>query len=295
MTHRFALLICAALPLALPGAAFAQTPPNGSGDEPGTGTSSAQSDGGYTGDDDTAPATPPAHTTTTTHTAASDSPPPSTTTTHYGGTTAAPAGGMSSAEAAAQLAHRDERPNHLIYIEVTGGGHWLDMYAVSHSANFLPPMTVHTSDLGFGAGVAAGIRPVAFFGIGARGTLGLFPQYNFGTAAIELDLRLPTKVIEPYVRVGFGYAWVGSANYNDPSMSGTTIYGFAVTASLGLDVYLSESFSLGAAFDFDALNLARQPPNTTTVAHFATVDLAHEGNAVGLHIGGHVALGLHFL
>jgi len=202
--------------------------------------------------------------------------------------------GMTSAQAAELLEQQRRRKIHLIYVELDGGGHWLDMVTVS-SSNFLPPTTTQTTGTAFTAGVAAGIRPIDFLSIGARASLGFYPSYNFGIAAAEVSLILPTQVVEAYIRAGFGYAWVGNANYMDPSLSMTTIYGFAFTSAIGLDIYLTDAFSIGAAFDVDVLNLSRQALAPGTVMMAGMVDLTTSGNAVGLHIGGHASLTLHFL
>ena len=192
----------------------------------------------------------------------------------------------------AQEPESDGRGADLIWLEVIGGYSFVNMRAISYKNLF--PDVVALSGSGFAAGAAAGVR-LSFLSIGGRATLASYPGFEVGTAGAEITLRLPTPTVEPWVRAGFGYGWLGTANYNTPGESETSVYGYVVQGAVGIDVYLGKVVAIGAGFDVDILNMARQP--LTVGAGFVSptgVDLTKDGNAVGLQLRGHVAISLHF-
>jgi hypothetical protein len=95
--------------------------------------------------------------------------------------------------------------------------------------------------------------------------------------------------VRPYLRVGFGFGWHGDADYEVPADSQTTVFGWVFNSALGLDVFLVEWLSLGAAFSVDILNMSRQsfdePP-----ANPGTVEFTESGDAVGLQVRGQAGL-----
>ena len=200
--------------------------------------------------------------------------------------------GAAAAAPHAPEAESDGRDADLVWLEVVGGYSFVNMRAISYKN--LYPDVVALSGSGFAAGAAAGVR-LSFLSIGGRATLASYPGFEVGTAGAEITLRLPTPTVEPWVRAGFGYGWLGTANYNTPGESETSVYGYVVQGAVGIDVYLGKVVAIGAGFDVDILNMARQP--LTVGAGFVSptgVDLTKDGNAVGLQLRGHVAISLHF-
>ncbi len=200
--------------------------------------------------------------------------------------------GAAAAAPHAPEAESDGRDADLVWLEVVGGYSFVNMRAISYKN--LYPDVVALSGSGFAAGAAAGVR-LSFLSIGGRATLASYPGFEVGTAGAEITLRLPTPTVEPWVRAGFGYGWLGTANYNTPGASETSVYGYVVQGAVGIDVYLGKVVAIGAGFDVDILNMARQP--LTVGADFVSptgVDLTKDGNAVGLQLRGHVAISLHF-
>jgi hypothetical protein len=206
-------------------------------------------------------------------------------------TSAAPAR-SANAGRAAEEEESDGRDADLIWVEAVGGYSYVNMRAIRYDN--LYPSVVALSGSGFGGGLAAGVR-FSFVSLGARATIASYEGFDVGTAAAEITLRLPTPVVEPWVRAGFGYGWHGTANYDTPGLSQTNVYGYVIQAAAGLDIYLGKFFAIGAGFDVDILNLSRQA--LTLGAGMASptgVDLTKDGNAVGLQLRGHLAASLHF-
>jgi hypothetical protein len=185
----------------------------------------------------------------------------------------------------------DGRSADILWIEATGGWSYVNLRQVSYDN--LYPELVPVTGSGPTVGVAAGVR-IKFLTIGARATFASYEGFDVGTVGGEITLRLPTPVVEPYVRAGIAYAGVGEANYAMFSASTVSVNGWIAQAALGLDVYLNRFLAVGAAFDVDVLNLSRQPATASGAMMLAGVDLSRDGNAVGLRLGGHLAASLHF-
>lgn len=209
-------------------------------------------------------------------------------------TSSAPPPAQPAAQPPAQLAPAADPPRtDLIYIEAIGGYSFVNMKAISYDN--LYPEVVDLTGAGFAAGLAAGVR-LSILTIGGRATLASYPGFEVGTAAAELTLHLPTGVVEPWVRVGIGYGWLGEANYDFPKRSETSVYGYVFQGAIGVDIYLGKVVSLGGGCDLDVLNMSRQPLTVTPseMASLTGVDLTKDGNAVGLQLRGHFAVTLHF-
>ncbi len=187
----------------------------------------------------------------------------------------------------------DGRSADLIWIEGLFGYSYVNLVQFSQD-NFLPSVDRYKAN-GWTAGVAAGLR-VAILMIGARGTLASYPGFEVGTATGEVHLRLPAGSLEPYARVGFGYAWVGNANYNVPEQSETSVYGLVLDASAGLDVYLDKIVALGVGIDGAWLNLSRQRLDEDQCAPdcVGEVSFTSDGDAAGLQLRLHGHISLHF-
>lgn len=225
-------------------------------------------------------------TTTTRTTTAPDGTRTETRRTERAAETAAPAPAPRAAEPAAE-----PRRSEILWLEAIGGYGFVNMRAISYKN--LYPSVVPLSGSGFGAGVAAGVR-LSIITLGGRATLGSYSGFEVGTAAAEITLRIPTPVVEPYVRAGFGYGWLGTANYDYPRRSETSVYGYVFQGAVGLDIYLGKVVAIGGGFDVDILSLARQPLTVGSGTVPPGVDLTKDGNAVGLQLRGHVAVSLHF-
>lgn len=204
----------------------------------------------------------------------------------------------SSAPAAPAPAPRPAPPpptprTDIIYVELIGGYSFVNMRALRNPENFFPEI-VPISGSGYAAGLAAGIR-LSILTIGGRATLASYAGFEVGTVAAELTLRLPTGVVEPWIRAGFGYGWLGEANYEFPGRSETSVYGYVIQGGLGVDVYLGKVVSIGGGFDLDILNMSRQPlPGADPPASPGEFDLTQDGNAVGLQIRAHGTVTFHF-
>jgi hypothetical protein len=203
-----------------------------------------------------------------------------------------------TAAEAAEEEDGDGRDVDYLWIEVEGGVSDANLVAFTDS-NFVSaaaggtPLFQEVRGTGPFVGAGLGFR-IFVFSIGARATYANYQNFDLGTLGGELTIRLPIPVIEPYARVGFGYAWQGQANYANPAMSSTSVYGWSFDAALGLDVYLVEWFTIGAGIGLNLLNMSRQRDPTMPCMGPTDICPGNPGDAVGYQLRGFVQVGFRF-
>jgi hypothetical protein len=174
----------------------------------------------------------------------------------------------------------DER-NSMLWLEVRGGGSYVDVIAISQD-NFIPDAE-RMNGFGPGVGAAAGFK-LFLITIGGRATFAALESFDLGTIAVDLGLRIPTPIVEPYVRAGLGYAWLGNADYGAPSDSDTSVFGLMVDAGIGVDFYLAKWAAIGFGLDGAFLNMSRQSVLEVgnPMTSIGTVNFEEDGDAAGL-------------
>lgn len=198
-----------------------------------------------------------------------------------------------------------------IFIQAEGGASVVDLTGLSSSGRVLPTL-VETRQSGYGGGATIGFRSW-IFAIAAHGYISRFvsgqpstlmgasnnQSFDLGQVMLEGQLRVPLPIIEPYVRVGVGYAWLGAFELNSMYQSSTSdVHGWTAKAGLGLDVWLGKLFTVGAGADFALMNLRRggvqRDASVCPQTDPTCVELRQDGDALGWLITAHVQAGLHF-
>lgn len=192
----------------------------------------------------------------------------------------------------------DGRAADLLWVEGAFGYSYVNL-AQFDSDGFLPGIEQYKGG-GYMAALAAGVR-LSMLMIGARGTLASYEWFDFWTIGGELHLRIPIGSLEPYVRAGAGYGFVGQANYDVPEMSDPDVFGLVIDAGAGLDIYLDKIVAIGFGVDGAYLNLTRQRVDMDGCGGTAmnpcmvgTVDFQEDGDAAGLQLRIHGHASLHF-
>lgn len=172
------------------------------------------------------------------------------------------------------------------------GVSYANVVAVNQDGLF--PSASSTGGWGPHFALQAGMRfgPVSF---GGRFDYSTYQPYNLGGAGVFVELRLPIPLIQPFARLGAGFAWLGDLN-PDPrylacgatgSSSATcpSVSGWYGSIGGGIDLVLVSSFTLGAHVDVNLLNLNRDADPTN-------VTFMRTGDSVGLQatVGIHAAL-----
>lgn len=189
------------------------------------------------------------------------------------------------------LAHKDNAHD-IPFVSATAGLAYANVLAFSNDALF--PGVTESREWGPHYGLTAGLRfgPVSF---GAHGDLSRFRSYDIGTLGGVVELRLPIPVVQPWARVGFGYAWLGDVQVStslascSPTSSSSacpSVRGWTLSGGAGLDVWLHRYLTLGVGLDVYVLNLTRSASPTT-------VNFERTGDSVGLQGALSVQVGLH--
>lgn len=197
-----------------------------------------------------------------------------------------------SASAARAEADEDDSGRGIFWLRADGGLAYVDLRSISYD-NLLAEdasagdVLVETSGTGFQVGGSAGFR-LLFLTIGGHVQLASYEPFSIGTILLEVEAHLPVPIpFEPYLRLGFGYAWVGQ-DLEQLDGGNVSVNGYDIRAGLGADIYLHKHFSIGAAATVDILNLSRQRFGDPVTM----VDIS-EGNAVGIQAGFMAYVGLH--
>jgi hypothetical protein len=206
----------------------------------------------------------------------------------------APAPARQAAPAAPPARSESKLPD-LLYIQPFIGVGYANLKSFD-SDNFDPEMIDPSADptdfakttkgSGLRYGVAAGLN-IIFLHLGGRVGFTQTNGFTLGTAQLEVALVPRLGPIEPSVRVGLGYAWLGDPNYTSEIKKATSVYGLALGAGLGLDARLGQVVGIGIALDADVLNMSRSTdPGTITMVR------VEEGTAVGVQVAftGHLTL-----
>jgi hypothetical protein len=184
----------------------------------------------------------------------------------------------------------DGRDVDFLWIEAGVGYSFADVVSFRQD-NFFPDAS-ETRGSGLTFNVAAGFR-IYWFMFGARVSFARYPDpgFDLGTAVAEVHLRIPTPLLEPYLRVGLGFAWMGSADLPMRDYE-TTVHGLAVEAGAGLDFFLNKYFALGGGIDAAFLNMTRQSCSRGECTGFTEVNLAEDGDSAGiqLRVSGHASV-----
>ena len=212
--------------------------------------------------------------------------------------------GRVSTGGAAPLAEEEEpepegdgRDVDFIWFELEGGVSTVDLIAF-RDTNFVSlaagePAFDNLRGTGPMAGLGVGFR-IYWLTVGARGTYANYQNFDIGTIGGDLALRFPIPVVEPYIRAGLGYAWQGQANYRDPAMSATTVYGWSFDAALGVDIYLANWFTIGAGAGLNLRHMSRQSDPRQPCMGATDICPGNPGDAVGYQLRGFIQVGFRF-
>jgi hypothetical protein len=120
----------------------------------------------------------------------------------------------------------------------------------------------------------------------------------------ELAFRIPVATLEPYFMLGGGYSALGGVHDAVSGVNdGLDITGANLRAALGLDYFVTPTFSIGAKATAEVLFLNREgvpirdlatPQSVDTVGEARARVLEADGSAAGSAIGFFITPGLHF-
>lgn len=170
--------------------------------------------------------------------------------------------------------------------------------------NLVDGGTVKTSQTGLMYGAGLGLRLV-FITLGARFRLGQFSEWDIWTLNGELGIHIPLGSIEPYFTFGGGYASMGAFDGNNLGGSlkseDVDIKGYDIRGGFGIDIYVSNTFSIGANLTGEMLVLTRPGVDPsklqaggTTGQQAASEVYKADGSSIGAAVSLTGVAGLHF-
>jgi hypothetical protein len=203
-------------------------------------------------------------------------------------------------EAALDRADKEDsgRGLEFAWLNVEAGPQYVGLQALK-ADNLVDGTLTDSKGMGMGYGAGIGMRLLAFT-LGARFRFGNFSDWQLWTLGLEGGMHIPLGRIEPYFTFGAGYASLGGFKSDTISPLEPSAKGLDLRGSVGLDVYLSNTFSIGGNLSGDLLFLSRSasaavplPPPATQEQQDAAAVYARDGSGIGAGGMLSLVLGLH--
>jgi hypothetical protein len=212
----------------------------------------------------------------------------------------------SQPEAELDLAKKEDsgRGLEFVWLNAEAGGEYLGLQTL-RARQLVDSKLVGSKGLGAVYGAGLGVRFLVFT-FGARFRLGNFQDWQTWTLNGEAGLRIPLGRIEPYFTLGGGYASLGDFSGSDlaATLKSASVHatGFDVRTGAGVDVFVTNTFSIGGNLTGEALFLSRSgsvlirgpaTPGNPDQQNAEGVFVAH-GSGIGVGATLSAVLGLHF-
>jgi len=148
----------------------------------------------------------------------------------------------------------------------------------------------------YGAGL--GVR-ILVFTAGARFRFANFSDWQIWTLNAEAGMHIPLGRIEPYATLSAGYASLGGYDAGKLGFTPEGARGLDVRGGVGVDFYLTNTFSVGANLTGDFLFLSRKASTPVLAGasaeqQSAAAVFAKDGSGIGAGGTLSAVLGLHF-
>jgi hypothetical protein len=141
------------------------------------------------------------------------------------------------------------------WLNVETGPQYLGLQALK-ADHLVDGTLVEAKGAGMAYGAGIGMRLLAFT-LGARFRFANFSDWQLWTLGAEGGMHIPLGRIEPYFTFGAGYASLGGFKPAAVSPFNPSANGLDLRGAVGIDVYLSNTFSVGGNLSGDLLFLSR--------------------------------------
>ena len=164
--------------------------------------------------------------------------------------------------------------------------------------NLVDSKYIESKGTGLAVGAGLGVRLLAFT-VGARFRYANFSDFALWTLGVEGGLHIPLGRLEPYFTLGAGYASVGSFDKANSGFAPNSAHGLDVRGGVGVDYYLTNTFTVGGNLTGDVLFLSRKagggtPTTSDPEAMHAGAVYAADGSGIGASATLSAVVGLHF-
>jgi hypothetical protein len=180
-----------------------------------------------------------------------------------------------------------------VWLNAEVGGQHLGLHTLK-AKDLVDGELIKPSQTGLSYGGGVGLR-ILNYTAGVRFRMGTFSEWSLWTLDAEGQFRIPIGRLEPYATVGAGYASLGSLATGSSIASKAKIRGFNARIGVGLDYYLSNTFSLGGNLSGDLLVLSRSAVDGAAESSEPSEQLyAEDGSGIGAGATLTLVVGLHF-
>ncbi len=210
----------------------------------------------------------------------------------------------SQPEAALDRAAKEDsgRGLEFVWLNADVGAAYLGLQTFRNKA-LVDSTYIRSKGMGGAYGAGLGVRLLVFT-FGARFRFADFADWQLWTLNAEAGLRIPLGRLEPYVTLSGGYASLGDFSGSDLAqrVSPENARGFAARAGFGVDVYVTNTFSVGGNLTGDVLFLSR-PGGSSIAAPMPSGPIQEQqaqalyfrdGSGIGAGATLSAVLGLHF-
>ncbi|MEM1415190.1 MAG: hypothetical protein AAGH15_09830 [Myxococcota bacterium] len=186
----------------------------------------------------------------------------------------------------------------LFYLEVSAGYSWINLGAIRND-NLVPDIEQIKSS-GYAVGAGFGFF-VSFLTLGIQAEVARHDGFDFGTAVLDLGIRIPTPLVEPYIRAGLGFAWLFNPSgglFEDAAGAvwegRQAIRGVVLDVGLGFDFMINELVAIGVGADASLFNVRRSGADGSDVLSPTSIRLEDDGDSIGVQVSALLQLSLHF-
>jgi hypothetical protein len=203
-----------------------------------------------------------------------------------GGATAGSAAETTSSEPA-----KDAKGPDLLFLETETGVSYVGLQTLNVERNVIPTAT-RSEDVGGVFGVLGGLK-LLFLSVGPHARFGRFQDWDLWTLNLDVGFHAPLGVVEPYLRLGGGYARLSRAFDKVRNGGSLRSDGYNLSLALGADYFVTSYLTIGGRISGELIGLHRAGVNLDTQDGLVNDYLKYDGAALGVAMSGVLSLGLH--
>ena len=195
-------------------------------------------------------------------------------------------------EAASTTEHpKDAKGPDVLFLETETGAAYVGLQTL-HVKRDVVPTSTRSEDVGGIFGVMGGVK-LLFLSIGPHARFGRFQDWDLWTVDLDVGFHAPLGAVEPFLRLGGGYARLSRAF--DKVRNGGSLHsdGYNLSLALGADYFVTNYLTIGGRVSGELIGLHRAGVDLDAQDGLVNDYLKYDGAALGLAVTGALALGLH--
>jgi hypothetical protein len=179
----------------------------------------------------------------------------------------------------------------LLFFETETGATYVGLQTLNVKRDVVPTST-RSEDVGGFFGLAGGLK-LLFLSVGPHARFGRFQDWDLWTLDLDVGFHAPLGPIEPFLRLGGGYARLSRAFDKVRNGGSLRSDGYNLSLALGVDYFVTSYLTIGGRVSGELIGLHRAGVNLDAQDGLVNDYLKYDGAALGLALSGGLALGLH--